>query len=80
MAIIGLGYVGLPLAVAFAEAGFAVTGIDIDAKRVAALNAGHSHVSDIPAYGWRPCWPIAPRQATACPPMAARPPRCWRKR
>ncbi|MEZ4728937.1 MAG: nucleotide sugar dehydrogenase [Caldilineaceae bacterium] len=49
VAIIGLGYVGLPLAVAFAEAGFRVTGIDIDPKRVAGLNAGYSHVSDIPA-------------------------------
>ncbi len=49
VAIIGLGYVGLPLAVAFAEAGFRTTGIDIDAKRVAGLNAGQSHVSDIPS-------------------------------
>lgn len=49
VAIIGLGYVGLPLAVAFAEAGFSVTGIDIDNKRVALLNTGHSPVSDIPS-------------------------------
>lgn len=49
VAIIGLGYVGLPLAVAFAEAGFSVTGIDIDVKRVALLNEGQSHVSDVPA-------------------------------
>jgi UDP-N-acetyl-D-glucosamine dehydrogenase len=49
VAIIGLGYVGLPLAVAFAEAGFRVTGLDIDPKRVAGLNAGYSHVSDIPS-------------------------------
>lgn len=49
VAIIGLGYVGLPLAVAFAEAGFPVTGIDIDTKRVALLNAGCSPVSDIPS-------------------------------
>ncbi|MEZ4869978.1 MAG: nucleotide sugar dehydrogenase [Caldilineaceae bacterium] len=49
VAIIGLGYVGLPLAVAFAEVGFRVTGIDIDPKRVAGLNAGYSHVSDIPS-------------------------------
>lgn len=47
VAIIGLGYVGLPLAVAFAEAGFQVTGIDIDARRVESLNAGHSYVSDV---------------------------------
>lgn len=49
VAIIGLGYVGLPLAIAFAEAGFHVTGIDIDAKRVAGLNAGKSHIPDVPS-------------------------------
>jgi UDP-N-acetyl-D-glucosamine dehydrogenase len=49
VAIIGLGYVGLPLAVAFAEAGFQVVGVDIDARRVDNLNAGRCHVSDVPA-------------------------------
>lgn len=49
VAIIGLGYVGLPLAVAFAEAGFRITGIDIDQKRVDMLNAGRSPVSDVPS-------------------------------
>ena len=39
--VIGLGYVGLPLAVEFANAGFYVTGIDIQEGRVADLNAGH---------------------------------------
>ncbi len=53
VAIIGLGYVGLPLAVAFAEAGFPVIGIDVDASKVDAINAinainaGHSYISDI---------------------------------
>lgn len=46
--IIGLGYVGLPLAVAFAEAGFAVTGLDLDSRKVAALNRGESYIPDIP--------------------------------
>jgi UDP-N-acetyl-D-glucosamine dehydrogenase len=46
--IVGLGYVGLPLAVAFAEAGCEVVGVDIDAGRAAALRAGRSHVEDIP--------------------------------
>jgi UDP-N-acetyl-D-glucosamine dehydrogenase len=46
--IVGLGYVGLPLAVAFAEAGCDVVGIDVDSGRVAALNQGRSHVEDIP--------------------------------
>ncbi|HEU4725679.1 MAG TPA: nucleotide sugar dehydrogenase [Candidatus Eisenbacteria bacterium] len=46
--VIGLGYVGLPLAVEFAKAGFRVTGFEIDAKRVAALNAGRSYIQDVP--------------------------------
>ena len=46
--IAGLGYVGLPLAVEFAGAGFTVTGIDIDEKKVAALNRGESYIQDIP--------------------------------
>jgi len=45
--IVGLGYVGLPLAVEFASAGFTVTGIDIDANKVAALNRGESYIQDI---------------------------------
>jgi UDP-N-acetyl-D-glucosamine dehydrogenase len=45
--IVGLGYVGLPLAVAFAEAGFEVIGVDNDAGKVAAINAGESHVEDV---------------------------------
>ena len=46
--IIGLGYVGLPLAVVFAEAGFQVVGIDVQQRVVDGLNAGRSHVEDIP--------------------------------
>ncbi len=46
--IIGLGYVGLPLAVEFAGAGFTVVGIDIDEKKVTALNRGESYIQDIP--------------------------------
>jgi UDP-N-acetyl-D-glucosamine dehydrogenase len=45
---IGLGYVGLPLTVAFAEAGFPVVDIDVDASKVDAVNAGRSTISDIP--------------------------------
>jgi UDP-N-acetyl-D-glucosamine dehydrogenase len=47
VAVIGMGYVGLPLAVAFAEAGYRVTGIDTDPCKVAGLNAGKSHVPDV---------------------------------
>jgi UDP-N-acetyl-D-glucosamine dehydrogenase len=46
--IVGLGYVGLPLAMEFAEAGFEVIGVDVDAGKVANLRAGRSHVEDIP--------------------------------
>jgi len=46
--ILGLGYVGLPLAVVFAEAGFNVTGIDPDARKVDALNKGVSYIQDVP--------------------------------
>ena len=47
IAIIGLGYVGLPLAVAFAKKGFPVIGIDVDERKVDAINRGDSYVSDI---------------------------------
>jgi UDP-N-acetyl-D-glucosamine dehydrogenase len=46
--IIGLGYVGLPLAMEFAKAGFRVTGIDIQESKVAQLNRGESYVQDVP--------------------------------
>ena len=48
LAVIGLGYVGLPLAVELAEAGFRVTGIDVDERRVKALMAGRSYIQDVP--------------------------------
>jgi UDP-N-acetyl-D-glucosamine dehydrogenase len=46
--IIGLGYVGLPLAVEFASAGFQVTGIDLSTEKTALVNAGESYIGDIP--------------------------------
>jgi UDP-N-acetyl-D-glucosamine dehydrogenase len=45
--IVGLGYVGLPLAVAFAEAGEQVVGVDVDQGRVSMLSGGHSPIEDI---------------------------------
>jgi UDP-N-acetyl-D-glucosamine dehydrogenase len=45
--IVGLGYVGLPLAVELADAGFRVLGFDVQQKVVDGLNAGHSHVKDL---------------------------------
>jgi UDP-N-acetyl-D-glucosamine dehydrogenase len=47
--IVGLGYVGLPLAVSFAEAGEKVVGVDISAARVAQVRAGESYIEDIPS-------------------------------
>src|SRR5438876_853750 len=49
VAVIGQGYVGLPVAVEFARAGFPVTGLDTDPDRVAALASGRSHVPDVPS-------------------------------
>jgi len=46
--IIGQGYVGLPLAVEFAKAGLAVTGFEIDASKVGAINRGVSYIPDVP--------------------------------
>jgi UDP-N-acetyl-D-glucosamine dehydrogenase len=48
--IVGLGYVGLPLAAEFAKAGFHVTGIDVQDSKVDGLNRGESHVQDVPAH------------------------------
>jgi UDP-N-acetyl-D-glucosamine dehydrogenase len=49
IATIGLGYVGLPLAIALAKAGRHVTGIDVDARKVAQLNKGSSYIPDVPS-------------------------------
>jgi UDP-N-acetyl-D-glucosamine dehydrogenase len=46
--VVGLGYVGLPLAVELAQAGFCVTGIDVQASKVDAINRGESYVQDVP--------------------------------
>ena len=46
--VIGQGYVGLPLAVAFAEVGFRTIGFDVATATVASLNVGRSHVGDVP--------------------------------
>ncbi|MFN0205249.1 MAG: nucleotide sugar dehydrogenase [Planctomycetota bacterium] len=49
VAVVGLGYVGLPLGTSFAEAGFTVVGIDIDKRRVDLLNRGESDIADVEA-------------------------------
>jgi UDP-N-acetyl-D-glucosamine dehydrogenase len=47
VAVIGLGYVGLPLAVGFARAGYLVLGLDVDQRKLAALNEGRSYIQDV---------------------------------
>jgi UDP-N-acetyl-D-glucosamine dehydrogenase len=48
ISVLGLGYVGLPLAVIFAEAGFSVLGIDPDTRKVESVNKGVSYIQDVP--------------------------------
>ena len=45
--VVGLGYVGLPLAVEFARSGFHTTGIDLDGRKIEAINAGRSYIPDV---------------------------------
>jgi UDP-N-acetyl-D-glucosamine dehydrogenase len=47
--IVGLGYVGLPLAVSFCEAGHNVVGVDVDPRKIGALKAGESYIEDVPS-------------------------------
>src|SRR5689334_19975193 len=47
IAILGLGYVGLPLAVVFCEAGFQVTGVDPDGRKIDAIKKGESYIPDV---------------------------------
>lgn len=47
LGVIGLGYVGLPLAVEMAKAGFSVTGFDVQKKKVDMVNAGHNYIGDV---------------------------------
>ncbi len=49
LAVVGLGYVGLPLAVEFARAGLTVVGIDVDARKVASVQRGESYIPDVPS-------------------------------
>src|SRR6516164_5868447 len=52
--VVGLGYVGLPLAVEFAKAGFAVTGIDVSQAKTERVNLGDSYVGDVPSNALAP--------------------------
>ena len=61
MGVIGLGYVGLPLATIVGEAGIRVTGFDIDESVVDGVNAGASHIADVSIEP--PGYPCAERRA-----------------
>jgi UDP-N-acetyl-D-glucosamine dehydrogenase len=52
--VLGLGYVGLPLAVEFAKAGFDVVGIDVQRDKVDQFNTGHSYIKDVPDSTFEP--------------------------
>jgi UDP-N-acetyl-D-glucosamine dehydrogenase len=63
--VVGLGYVGLPLAVEFAKAGFSVTGIDISEDKARRVNAGDSYIGDIPSSTLGPLIEAGKLRATA---------------
>ncbi len=67
--IIGLGYVGLPEAVMFAQAGFPVTGFDLDMERIDKVNAGESYIADVPSEVLAPL--VRPGHLRAMPMPAA---------
>ena len=60
--IIGLGYVGLPLAATFAEGGFAVIGFDVDANKINELCAGRSYIRHVPAERLQPLLRLQPAE------------------
>ena len=49
IAVVGVGYVGLPLAIHFVEDGFNVEGYDVNAETVSNLNSGVTHIKDVPS-------------------------------
>src|SRR5882724_10086933 len=71
LTIIGQGYVGLPLAVEFAKAGFSVAGLDTDPDRIAALATGPSLVPDVRSGELQALLRAGRYQATAEPPVLA---------
>ncbi len=70
--IIGLGYVGLPLAVSLAEAGFQVRGLDVDPEKVRQLSDGESYVLDVPSAAVQQQLQAGRFRATADPVQAVR--------
>lgn len=70
--VVGIGYVGLPLAVELAQAGFQVTGYDHSREKVAALSAGDSYIGDIPSDRVRPLVNAGRLRATTDPEVLGR--------
>src|SRR5437868_8720693 len=70
--VVGLGYVGLPLAVELARAGFRTTGIDVDRRKVDAINRGESYIQDVPTKDVAEFRAAERLDATADPSVVAR--------
>ena len=69
--VVGLGYVGLPLAVEMARAGFRTTGIDLDRRKVDAINRGESYIQDVPTADVAQFHRLARLEATVDPAVVA---------
>jgi UDP-N-acetyl-D-glucosamine dehydrogenase len=69
--VVGLGYVGLPLAVELARAGFKTTGIDLDMRKVDAINRGESYIQDVPTHEVAEFHRLGRLSATADPAIVA---------
>ena len=67
VAVVGMGFAGLPQAVVIAEAGFTVTGIDVDCERVAQLARGESYITDVAAGQLQALWRTGHLRATTDP-------------
>ena len=66
IAVVGLGYVGLPLAVEFAESGLPVIGMDVDSEKVQQINAGQSYIDDVASTRVRHLVDSGKFRATSC--------------
>src|SRR5262249_37042452 len=62
--VVGLGYVGLPLAVEFAHSGLTAVGIDLDARKINAIQRGESYIPDVPSAAIAPLVAMGRLEAT----------------
>jgi len=77
--VVGLGYVGLPLAVEYADRGFSTVGIDLDEERIRQLNAGDNYIEDLEGAGLRFSGRSGRRKTPAPPVEPGRDPRARMK-